>query len=139
MSSAKFASITASLLTRKGEAQPWHATGSPDREGEKATLVWRSAAPSMSSPPPVPPPLAVPAPGPAAAAKPPLQPPVKDRSCSVRMSPHDFERLGILAVKTGVTRQQLLKESLRQFLDGKAKDYGCACLGACDQNCGQAG
>jgi predicted transcriptional regulator len=137
MSSAKFASITGSLLARKGEAQPWHATGSPDREGEKATLPWRSAPPAMSSPPPVPPPLAMPQP--VAAATPPLPPPVKERSCSVRMSPHDYERLGILAVKTGVSRQQLLKDSLAQFLDGKAKDYGCACLGACDQNCGQAG
>ena len=52
------------------------------------------------------------------------------------MSVHDFERLGILAVKTDTTRQQLLKEALAQFLDAKAKDFGCACLGACDSNCG---
>ena len=38
----------------------------------------------------------------AAVAAPPPPPPGKDRSCSVRMSAHDYERLGILAVKTGV-------------------------------------
>ena len=65
-------------------------------------------------------------------------PPVKDRSCAVRMSPHDYERLGILAVKTGTTRQPLLKQALAQFLAAKAEDYGCACLGACERNCGQA-
>ena len=39
------------------------------------------------------------------------------------MSPHDYERLGILAVKTGVTRQELLKDALAQFLAAKAQDY----------------
>jgi hypothetical protein len=116
MSSARFASITAGLLARKGEAQPWNAMGLPE---EKIPLAWRS------------PPLAV--------AAPPPPPPAKDRSCAVRMSAHDYERLGILAVKSGVSRQQLLKDALAQFLAGKAKDYGCACLGACTSNCGEAG
>ena len=51
------------------------------------------------------------------------------------MSAHDYERLGILAVKSGVTRQQLLKDALAQFLADKARDYGCACLGACNRGC----
>jgi hypothetical protein len=110
MSSAKFASITSSLLARKGEARPWaqEALGTPP--------VWRSEIrPATAAPPP--------------------PPPVKDRSCSVRMSAHDYERLGILAVKSGVRRQQLLKDALAQFLAGKAQDYACACLGACDRSC----
>ena len=74
-----------------------------------------------------------------APAAPPPPPPVKDKSCAVRMSLHDFERLGILAVKTGVTRQHLLKDALAQFLAAKAQDFGCACLGACERNCGEAG
>jgi hypothetical protein len=126
MSSARFASITAGLLARKGEAQPWSATGLTGENvltEEKIPLAWRS------------PPLAV--------ASPPPPPPAKDRSCAVRMSAHDYERLGILAVKSGVSRQQLLKDALAQFLAGKAKDYGCACLdnslGACTNDCGQAG
>jgi hypothetical protein len=111
MSSAKFASITAGLLARKGEARPWAA-----QEAVVPPLAWHSdirTAPSASPPPP----------------------PVKDRSCSVRMSAHDFERLGILAVKANVTRQQLLKDALNQFLVSKARDYACACLGACNSGC----
>ncbi|HVW74373.1 MAG TPA: hypothetical protein VHC39_12085, partial [Rhizomicrobium sp.] len=63
----------------------------------------------------------------------------KERSCSVRMSAHDYERLGILAVKSGSTRQQLLKDALAQFLASKAQDYACICLGACDRGCSTAG
>jgi hypothetical protein len=51
------------------------------------------------------------------------------------MSAHDFERLGILAVKSGSTRQQLLKDALAQFLASMAQDYACACLGACNRGC----
>jgi hypothetical protein len=109
MSSAKFASITASLLARKGEARPW-----APQEAMAAPLAWRSDIRTAPAAPP---------------------PPVKDRSCSVRMSAHDFERLGILAVKSNVTRQQLLKDALNQFLTAKAQDYACACLGACNSGC----
>ena len=124
MSSAKFASITAGLLARKGEAQPWNnmgnslgnGLGNAAQEAEKVPLAWRA---------------------PRAVAAPP--PPAKDKSCAVHMSAHDYERLGILAVKSGVSRQQLLKDALAQFLAGKAKDYGCACLGACNRNCAPGG
>ena len=120
MSSAKFASITASLLARKGEAQPWNHVGMA--EPEQPGLSWRPRMPEAAMPPPPP-------------------PPGKDKSCSVRMSMHDFERLGILAVKSDTTRQHLLKEALAQFLAAKARDLGCACLGACNSdscnsNCG---
>jgi hypothetical protein len=116
--SAKFASITAGLLARKGEAQPWNGLLP---EADKAPLAWRNDVARSE-------------PMPAAAATPP-SPPSKDRSCSVRMSAHDYERLGIIAVKTGVTRQQLLKEALAQFLSGKARTLSCACLGACENRC----
>ena len=81
---------------------------------DKTPLSWRPPAAAMAAPPP---------------------PPGKDRSCSVRMSAHDYERLGILAVKAGSSRQQLLKDALTQLLAAKARDYGCACLGACDRGC----
>ena len=123
--SAKFASITSSLLARKGEALPWSNSGGNSggnnpasmAEPEKLTLPWRQHVPDVSAAPPPPP------------------PPVKEKSCSVRMSAHDFERLGILAVKKDTTRQQLLKEALAEFLAAKAQDYGCPCLGACNQDC----
>jgi hypothetical protein len=127
MSSAKFASITASLLARKGEGQPWTqgvATQGAAQEPARMPLAWRSEPPR-----------------PAMDATPPPPPPVKDKSCAVRMSLHDYERLGILAVKTSVTRQQLLRDALAQFLAAKAQDFGCVCLGnslgACERNCGQ--
>lgn len=126
MSSAKFASITSSLLARKGEARPWSQlheedapqirqswSSLPEQEAPKVPQTWR--AETVVPPPP---------------------PPAKDRSCSLRMSAHDYERLGILAVKGGVKRQDLLKLALAQFLDSKAREYGCACLGACNNNCG---
>ena len=111
MSSARFASITSSLLARKGEARPWA------QEAAAATpSSWHSdVRPAIAAPPP--------------------PPPSKDRSCSVRMSAHDYERLGILAVKSGGTRQQLLKEALAQLLASRAQDYACACLGACERGC----
>jgi hypothetical protein len=128
MSSARFASITSSLLARKGEAMPWNQ----NQEMEKTSLSWRE--------PVLPPPVVAQAPRPAAAAVPPAPPPPsKDRSCGIRMSPHDYERLGILAVKAGATRQQLLKNALAQFLASQAAHFSCACLGkgeACGNNCG---
>lgn len=118
MSSVKFASITSGLLARKGEARPWSQTLEPvlepafQIEVPQISPAWRSEA-----------------------AVPPPPPPAKDRSCSLRMSAHDYERLGILAVKGGVKRQDLLKAALADFLNSKAREYGCACLGACNNNC----
>src|SRR5262245_11353470 len=112
---SKFASITSSLLARKGEAQPWTA-GEP----ETLSFPWRQHVPEAVGAPPPP-------------------HPANDKSCSIRMSAHDFERLGILSIKTGTSRQQLLKDALSEFLASRADDYGCYCLGACDNDCGKAG
>lgn len=125
MSSVRFAAITSGLLARKGEAQPWSQAAKTEAqpwsppakaEGESvASIPWRPYSP------------------------PPVSEPEKEKTCSIRMSVHDYERLGILAVKKDTTRQQLLKEALAEFLAAKAQDYGCACLhnpgGACNQDC----
>lgn len=115
MSHGKYAHITAELLARKGEARPWPALTQAEEMPEHRP--WRPAA--------IPPP--------------PLPPETKERSCVFRMSAHDYERLGILAVKADVTRQHLLKQALEEFLASRAAQYGCACLGACNSNCGSAG
>jgi len=83
----------------------------------------------------------IPAPwrGPEAGEPPPPPPPSKEKSCMMRMSAHDFERLGILAIKTGSSRQQLLKDALSEFLANRADEYGCSCLGACENGCGEIG
>jgi hypothetical protein len=114
MSNGKYAHITAELLARKGEARPWPALTAAEEVPEHRP--WR---PAVAPPPP--------------------PPEIKERNCAVRMSAHDYERLGILAVKADVTRQQLLKQALEEFLASRAIQYGCACLGACNSNCGSAG
>jgi hypothetical protein len=140
MSSAKYASITAGLLARKGEAQPWNHTGTlagtpaAMPESESISLPWRTYTPEMETSG-----MGTPQ---TLAASPPL-PPAREKSCAIRMSAHDYERLGILAVKSDSSRQQLLKDALAQFLAARARDYGCACLGnpggACNSNCGDKG
>jgi hypothetical protein len=119
MSSPRFAPITASLLARKGEAQPWKQVGKAQVEQvEKvASIPWQPYTPP-------------------AVIEPSAPRSDKGRACSIRMSAHDYERLGILAVKKDTTRQQLLKEALAEFLAARAQEYGCACLGACNQDCG---
>ena len=54
------------------------------------------------------------------------------RKCTLRISQYDYERLGILAVKQGKTRQRLLQEAVGKLFTGMTKDYGpsCRCLGA---------
>ena len=114
MSSGKFAHITADILARKGEARPWPALTAAEEVPEHRP--WR---PAVAPPPP--------------------PPEIRERNCAFRMSAHDYERLGILAVKADLTRQQLLKQALEEFLASRAAQYGCACLGACNSNCGSAG
>jgi hypothetical protein len=122
MSQPRFASITASLLARKGEAQPW-------AEPAKQPLAWnRGELPAMGSvgffKSPVPQQVHEPEPAHPHA-------PSDYRKISVRMSHHDYERLGILAVKQDKSRQRLLHEALDQLLAGITQKYsaGCACLG----------
>ena len=118
MSQGKFASITSSLLARKGEAAPWHETG-------RIPLAWRSdGVPTMVATSKIPPP-------------PPPSPRAMKR-CTVRLSQDDYERLGLMAVKKDITRQQLLQAALTEVLAGMAKDFtqSCACIGkACAGAC----
>ena len=117
MSSARFAPITSLLLARKGEAKPWTQSATAEAE-DVGSIPWRPYVPAV----------AVPAPA------------DKDKACSIRISAHDFQRLGILAVKKNATRQQLLKQALAEFLAASARDSRCACLqeapGLCGEDCG---
>jgi len=117
MSSARFAPITSVLLARKGEARPWSQPTKGDVD-EVASIPWHPYTPALAAPASV----------------------EKDKACSIRLSAHDFERLGILAVKKHSTRQQLLKEAVAEFLASKALEYDCPCLrdtpGGCRKDCG---
>jgi len=114
VNSAKFASITPDLVVRKGEARPW-----PQVE------------PAPRSPHPVA----------AAEDEDPLDtdemvhaPLAQDgtKRCSFRLTPCEYERLGIIAVKRNLSRQQVLRQALDEYLAAIELEYGgeCACLGA---------
>jgi hypothetical protein len=133
MSTPRFASIHAGLLARKGEAQPWSHSGAHSDAGPaKKPLDWdtpealrifdRHAFDHHIS-------RADHGVGDAH---------LRDgKKCMVRMSHHDYERLGILAVKQGKTRQRLLQEAVDRLLDGIGHSKfagGCACLS--EERCG---
>lgn len=119
MSRNKFAAITSSLLARKGEAAPWPNAAPP---------AW---TPTLMT---TPPPFLAPEP-PIAAAQANTPPPDPDavKKCTVRLSRRDYERLGILAVKKNLTRQQLLQAALAEVLAGMAQTCApdCGCLNRC--------
>jgi hypothetical protein len=123
MSHGKFAAITSSLLARKGEATPC---------GERTPLPWRTAPPLAQAPEP--------APKPASVSARPVSLPEAVKRCTVRLSPQDYERLGIMAVKKDVTRQQFLRSALARVLDEIAREFptGCACIGGCGQSCAES-
>jgi len=134
MSQSKFASITSSLLARKGEATPWV-------DPRKRLLSWgnevpqpRPDQPSFIDPPqqpePASPHLSQRFSNQPAADCPKPTDPDKMKKCAVRVSCHDYERLGILAVKSGITRHHLMQEALKQFLATETRPYDedCLCL-----------
>ena len=120
MSNPRFAPITSSLLARKGDAMP---------SGAKPSLFWtRTAEPppvvaDVSSPAPLPP-------GPPDTAKP--------HRMMVTLTSGEFERLGIAAVKKGVTRHQVVRTALDMHLERLKREYGgCGCMaGGCTEGCG---
>jgi hypothetical protein len=123
MSRPRFAAITADLLARKGEAQPW--AGPP-----KNPLAWENRHRHAPA-------------GILLAEKEPPPPAVLHgadwKKIAVRMSHHDYERLGILAVKQDTTRQRLLQEAVDGLLAGMPRQFGgvCACLadsGSCQDH-----
>jgi hypothetical protein len=140
VSGPRFASITAGLLARKGQAQPWSEPAKRPLSWERGELPpasghFKNTPQQQAAPEPAPagtgffrstpPPAAEPAHGLAHSAH-------EWKKIAVRMSQHDYERLGILAVKQNKTRQRLLHEAVDRLLAGITLKYstGCACLGA---------
>jgi hypothetical protein len=130
VSDAKFAPITASLMARKGEAAPsLGAKRALDWTSEIFTLrepAWEFRAPSVIEPEIAR--LKIAAVPPASAAP-------KPRRIVVSLNPCEFERLGIAAVKKGVTRHELVREFMNAYLERLASElnHHCACLqgGSC--------
>ncbi|HUO89160.1 MAG TPA: hypothetical protein VMU08_08295 [Rhizomicrobium sp.] len=151
MSQPSFAPITSNLLVRKGLA-------APSLLGTEASLHWmgESKEPSRAVVTPLPrrddgplvapdsEPLPPPPPAPrtAAASTPPMPPDGsggKPHKIMVTLTPAEFERLGIAAVKKGVTRHQIVRHALDLHLEELKREYGgCGCMatGGCTQDCG---
>lgn len=129
MSSPRFASITSALLATKGEARPWRALEGVFEGPSVANRVPPGGAPDDVALSPLPPPMVRSADAPGVAL----------HRCTIRISAHDFQRLGIVAVKDGTTRQHLLQQALADLLAAKERQYrrACRCMasapcGACD-------
>jgi hypothetical protein len=115
MTASKFASITASLLARKGEARPW---SEPDQPRHAALPEPAFAAPLMlvadSG-------TEMPLRREAANDKPPQ--PAPGKRFSMRMTSHEYAQLGMLAARQGCTRQKFLEGILRRILEGSALEF----------------
>jgi hypothetical protein len=151
MSGGKFASMTANLLARKGDAAP-----SAMPEFKRVFSLG-----TLSAPPPayrafetVEPNLTVPPPDMRTVERSahilPPSPPVvravekarepahidKPRRLFVNVTPDEYERLGILGVKRDASRHQLLRAALDAFLKVAARDCAClsgeSCKNACE-------
>ena len=113
MSQPRFTPITSSLLTRKGDAVP-------SAVAPKPSLYWRKS--EIHSP--------------ATADQPQPdgdQPPLvsKPRRLMVTLSAPEFEKLGIAAVKKGVTRHQLIRDAFELYLERLKCEFSeCDCITA---------
>jgi len=66
----------------------------------------------------------------------------KPHKMTVVLSAGEYEKLGIAAVKTGVTCHQLVRTALDLHLERLRREYSnCSCMaagGSCDGGCGAA-
>src|SRR5512138_2617630 len=111
VNSAKFASITPDLVVRKGEARPWPQYESAVRS---PPLTVRDDEDPLE-----------------ADVSEPQAVPDGIRRCTMRLTPCEYERLGIVAVKRNTSRQQILRLAVEEYLAAVEQEYGreCGCLG----------
>jgi hypothetical protein len=147
VSQPKFAPITSGLLARKGEASP--SVGSA-----KLQVHWREwsealerrlalAAPAQAEPEPEPERAAITAfisEHVRAVERQAAEANDHDhlRKVIIRLSREEHERLGIAAVKKGLTRNQLVRAALDAYAEALLQEYGtsCGCIaGNCDRRC----
>lgn len=112
MSQPRFTPITSSLLARKGDAVPSAASPKPSlfwAQGEVPPFAPEQPQPDAGQAPSV------------AVAKP--------RRMMVTLSAPEFEKLGIAAVKKGVTRHQLMRAALDLYLERLKCEFSeCDCM-----------
>ena len=115
MSQPRFAPITAGLLARKGNAAPTSMT---------------NFAPVVSAPAPMKPVEAVVPPPPLPEHATPREHEAHGKKLFVSLSHPEHERLAIAAVKTGLTRHQLIRDALDLYFEQLSTDLGhdCRCV-----------
>ena len=124
MSQIRFTPITSNLLARKGDAAPSAVAGKPSlvRANGGALLLASGERSGRVVEPPAPPDAA------------------KPHRMMVTLSASAFEKLGIAAVKKGVTRHQMVRTALDLYLDQLKREFGsCTCMtldGTCMAGCG---
>lgn len=107
---SKFASMTASLVSRKGGAEP-----SP------------LAAPSFER---------APASAPLSSESKPAHEPNRPRKLFVPLSHQEYERLSIAAVKMKTTPHQIVHAALEHYFQKLAADAQCQCIAdVCTRGC----
>ena len=116
MSQPRFARITAELLARKGAAMPSSVTGF-----------------AAATPP------AKPVELPFAEGHAHREHDLNHKKLFVSLSHPEYERLAIAAVKTGLTRHQLIRDALEQYFEQLSRDMGhdCRCVAGtvCGRSC----
>jgi len=122
MNGGKFASLTAGLLVRKGEARPSLMAGA-----SVVTLTLPNAPRPNVAPVPI---QAGRRAGSGNPPPPPPEEPNKPRRLMVALSPIEFETLGHMSVKKGTTRHQLLRNALDEYMALLGEEYGgdCNCI-----------
>ena len=157
MSGGKFASLTAGLLVRKGEAGPSvvvpgpaHPLGAaPDRL--KAPLMHPREPAPVEEPEQAPAPESQELPPRVAASERAFVQPVREialhsdhpdkpRRLMVSLSAEEYEMLGLIGVKKNATRHQLLRIAFDEYLLQLVEEFGeeCQCIangGSCDAIC----
>jgi len=131
MSRPHYATITSNLLVRKGSAQPWEISAPADfgaasaagprliakdhREDARLDTEFARWMQEEDAP----------------AQRQANQPIDHPHRCTIRLSRAEYERLGIIAVKRDMTRQQALRQAVDRYLDAAKRQYSarCRCLG----------
>ncbi len=153
--SARFASLTAGLLVRKGEARPssvlapMMATPMPSFMAPVHSLGHVHEAEARTPEPVLEPEIVREPRRVTASGGPPpggTTPPdcAKPRRLMVTLTPAEHETLGLMAVKKNSTRHQLLRNALDEYMALLSDEYGgdCQCIltgGGCASPCGQTG
>jgi len=140
MNGSRFASITADLLARKGEAIPsplakptldWH---NPLRMNGFRPEPAPAPAPMHIAAPETPPPAGI------AHSTIPMEEHHHPRRIQIGLSEEDHERLRIVAARREISRQQAVREALSEYFEKLGHDYRdeCRCIsggGSCAKPC----